>query len=98
MGEGFDDDDRAGGVGGHVLADRAEQRPQDPPVPAGADHQQFGALGLLHQHLGGVPLDGRGGHGDLTVRGARVGQGRHQDPFGGDHRMEVADRGHVAEG
>jgi hypothetical protein len=54
IGEGFDDDDRAGGVGGQVLADRAEQRPEDPPVPAGADHQQFGALGLLHQHLGGV--------------------------------------------
>jgi hypothetical protein len=27
-------------------------------VPAGADHQQFGALGLLHQHLGGCALTG----------------------------------------
>ena len=33
-----------------------------------------------------------------ACRGPCVGQGRHQDPFGGDDRMEVADRGHVAEG
>jgi hypothetical protein len=50
-------------VGGHVLADRAEQRSHDLAVSAGADHQQLRVLGRLHQHLGRVLLHDRGGHG-----------------------------------
>ena len=61
-----DDSDRAVGVPKQGLADRAEQQPGEPAVPAGADDHEGGALGRLDERpgRGGVhdadfDLDGR---------------------------------------
>jgi hypothetical protein len=81
-----------------MLADGAEQRSEYFPVPAGADHQQFGASSSLHQHLCRVPLDGSGGHSVVIGHYASIGERGRQDLLGGDHRMKVADRRHGAEG
>lgn len=37
-----DEDDGPCGLGDHVLADGAEQEPEDGPVPTGAEHQHLG--------------------------------------------------------
>jgi hypothetical protein len=37
---------RTGGVGGHPLADRAQQQAGEPAVPPAAQHDQLGAVGL----------------------------------------------------
>ncbi len=45
-----------------VLADRPEQHPGEPTVPAAADHEQVGAACRVDQHLRRVSLHGLAGH------------------------------------
>jgi SAM-dependent methyltransferase len=52
-----DDQHGAGGVLGYVRADRAEQEPGEPPVPAAADNQHDRALASVEQDFGGAPLE-----------------------------------------
>src|SRR5579859_292924 len=47
--QGWNDHDRAWGVVGALLTDRAKQQPDEATMPATADHEQIGALCLLEK-------------------------------------------------
>jgi len=55
-----DDDHRAFRVGDAVLADRADERPDETAVTAAADDQQVGAFSHVQDRLGGVAAHGVG--------------------------------------
>ena len=60
------DDDRAHGVLGDALADRAEQDTGESATSPGPDDQQLSVPGLIEQHAGGMAPDRVHGHGDAA--------------------------------